>query len=103
MDIVIDETTKKGKKSNFLEYRVVGGVFDFTFIAGPTPQEVSRQYSEVVGKPAEVAYWGLGFHQCRYGYRDWIDVAGVVESYKEAKIPLESVSPLWSQSNFLTI
>jgi alpha-glucosidase len=54
-----------------LEYNVIGGVFDFYFLAGSEtdPAEVSRQYAQVVGTPAEVPYWSFGFHQCRYGYQ----------------------------------
>lgn len=54
-----------------LEYNVIGGVFDFYFLAGSEtdPAEVSRQYAQVVGTPAEVPYWSFGLHQCRYGYK----------------------------------
>jgi alpha-glucosidase len=54
-----------------LEYNVIGGVFDFYFLAGSTsdPAAVARQYSEIVGTPAEVPYWSFGFHQCRFGYQ----------------------------------
>ena len=54
-----------------LEYNVIGGVLDFYFLAGSEtdPAEVSRQYAQVVGTPAEVPYWSFGFHQCRYGYQ----------------------------------
>jgi alpha-glucosidase len=53
-----------------LEYNVIGGVLDFYFLAGSEtdPAEVSRQYAQVVGTPAEVPYWSFGLHQCRYGY-----------------------------------
>jgi alpha-glucosidase len=66
MDIKL--TNQAGKQS--LEYNVIGGVLDFYFLAGSTtdPAEVSRQYAEVIGLPAEVPYWSLGFHQCRFGY-----------------------------------
>lgn len=54
-----------------LEYNMIGGVIDFYFLAGSTsdPIQVSRQYAQVVGTPAEVPYWSFGFHQCRFGYK----------------------------------
>jgi alpha-glucosidase len=59
-----------------LEYNVIGGVLDFYFLAGSTsdPAAVARQYAAIVGTPAEVPYWSLGFHQCRFGYQSklWI-------------------------------
>lgn len=111
MDIVLDED---GEGANYLEYLAIGGVLDFYFLAGPSPTEVSRQYAEVVGTPALVPYWSLGvrydssrqakvsltsrganilvqFHQCKYGYRDWFEVAEVVHNYSAAGIPLEYV------------
>jgi len=53
-----------------LEYNVIGGILDFYFLAGSEtdPTAVARQYAEVVGYPAEVPYWALGFHQCRFAY-----------------------------------
>ena len=60
MDVVIDDS-----EGQFLEYNILGGVLDFYFMAGPSPADVSRQYSEVVGKSAMMPYWGFGYHQCR--------------------------------------
>lgn len=69
MDIKINQTADASAAS--LEYNVIGGVIDFYFLAGSTsdPTEVSRQYAQVVGTPAEVPYWSFGFHQCRFGYK----------------------------------
>ncbi|KAL2023098.1 hypothetical protein VTK56DRAFT_3704 [Thermocarpiscus australiensis] len=86
MDIKIDRTAQSGQ---YLEYNTLGGVLDFYFVAGPSPIEVARQYAEIVGAPAMVPYWGFGFHQCRYGYRDVFEVAEVVYNYSVARIPLE--------------
>lgn len=58
MDIVLDEDVDRDQ--NYLEYRAIGGILDFYFLAGPSPTEVSRQYAEVVGKPAMIPYWSLG-------------------------------------------
>jgi len=87
MDIKID----KDRSGQFLEYNTLGGVFDFYFVAGPTPVEVSRQYAQIAGLPAMMPYWGFGFHQCRYGYRDIFEVAEVVYNYSVAGIPLQTM------------
>ena len=84
MDIKINDTA-----GQYLEYNALGGVLDFYFMAGPSPVEVAQQISEVVGKPAMMAYWTFGFHQCRYGYQDVWQVAEVVHNYSAASIPLE--------------
>lgn len=88
MDIKIDNSD-----GQFLEYNALGGILDFYFVAGPSPNEVAAQYSEIVGKPAMQPYWGFGFHQCRYGYRDVFAVAEVVANYSAAGIPLEVSFP----------
>lgn len=36
-------------------------------------------------------YWGLGFHQCRFGYESIGEVAEVAANYSAAGIPLETM------------
>lgn len=49
-----------------ITFRTIGGIFDIYFFLGPTPADVVKQYSEIVGKPFMPPYWSLGFHLCRY-------------------------------------
>ncbi|CAF3506602.1 hypothetical protein FGSG_03462 [Fusarium graminearum PH-1] len=94
MDVFID----KKKDQQFLEYNIIGGVLDFYFVAGPSPREVAKQYAEIVTLPLMAPYWGLGFHQCRYGYRDVYEVAAVVANYSAAGIPLET---MWTDIDYM--
>ncbi|KAB8356560.1 hypothetical protein FH972_024142 [Carpinus fangiana] len=85
-DIKINDTA-----GQYLEYNTLGGVFDFYFLNGPEPRDVSRQYAEIAKLPALQPYWGLGYHNCRYGYQDAYAVAEVIANYSKAGIPLETM------------
>ncbi|KAG8814457.1 hypothetical protein FRC18_001947 [Serendipita sp. 400] len=74
-----------------LEYNMIGGAVDLYFLAGPNPVDVARQYAIVAGMPAEIPYWSLGLHQCRFGYKDIDEVKGVIANYSAAGIPLETM------------
>ncbi|PSR97618.1 glycosyl hydrolases family 31-domain-containing protein [Coniella lustricola] len=103
MDIVINKTADDGtgnQGQQYLEYNTLGGVLDFYFIAGPSPVDVASQYADVVGRPAMQPYWGLGFHQCRYGYQDVYNVAEVVQNYSNAQIPLET---MWTDIDYMDL
>ncbi|KAK3346990.1 glycosyl hydrolases family 31-domain-containing protein [Lasiosphaeria hispida] len=82
----------------YLQYTTIGGVLDFYFLAGPDPTSVSKQYAEVVGLPAMMPYWILGFHQCKYGWDDIGHVKQVVANYSAAGIPLET---LWGDIDYM--
>lgn len=95
MDIKINNTATEGQ---YLEYNTLGGVLDFYFVAGPSMIDVSQQYADIVGLPTEMPYWGLGFHNCRYGYQDAFEVAEVVYNYSQAAIPLET---MWTDIDYM--
>ncbi|KAK0616116.1 glycosyl hydrolases family 31-domain-containing protein [Bombardia bombarda] len=97
MDVVIDKTAGRSGQQ-FLEYNTLGGVLDFYFVAGPGPVEVAQQYADLAGHAAMMPYWGFGFHNCRYGYRDAFEVAEVVYNYSQASIPLET---MWTDIDYM--
>ncbi|PIG79150.1 lysosomal alpha-glucosidase [Aspergillus arachidicola] len=93
MDIFIDNNA-----TQYLEYNIIGGVLDFYFIAGPTPRDVAIQYAEITQTPLMTPYWGLGYHQCKYGYQDVYEVAAVVANYSTNNIPLETI---WTDIDYM--
>jgi len=110
--------TPRGAQQSLVQFRMIGGIFDFYFLSGPTPQNVIEQYGEVVGLPAWQPRWGFGFHLCRsvivhvpppvaqirrwylyitnqhdncsrWGYQNLNETRDQVTKMKEANIPLE--------------
>ncbi|KAJ8689619.1 hypothetical protein PTI98_012506 [Pleurotus ostreatus] len=81
--------TPPGSAVSLVEYRMIGGVLDFYFFSGPTPQDVIEQYGVLVGLPTWQPIWGFGFHLCRWGYRNIDETRQQVLAMKAANIPLE--------------
>lgn len=73
-----------------LTVQSAGGAMEIYVFGGPTPEEVIRQYLEVIGRPALMPHWSLGFHNCRWGYPDVQYVEAVVANYTAAGIPMQT-------------
>ncbi|GAM26216.1 hypothetical protein SAMD00019534_093910 [Acytostelium subglobosum LB1] len=83
-----------------LTYKVIGGVFDFFFFMGPTPESVVQQYSQVIGTPYMPSYWSLGWHQCRWGYKSANETFEVIYKYAQNNIPLET---MWNDIDYMNM
>ncbi|KAK2181122.1 hypothetical protein NP493_410g04035 [Ridgeia piscesae] len=70
-------------------FRTIGGILDFYVFTGPTPDDVIRQYTEVIGLPVMPPYWSFGFHLCRYGYKNSTEVQTVINRNRALGIPYE--------------
>ncbi|KAF6262828.1 glycosyl hydrolases family 31-domain-containing protein [Scenedesmus sp. NREL 46B-D3] len=90
MDVAADATA--------LTYKVIGGLVDLYFFTGPSPEEVVRQYHQVIGRPALPPYWSLGLHQSKWGYPNLEYVQDVVANHSAAGLPLETI---WSDIDYM--
>eukprot|EP01083_Nonionella_stella_P273802 929074_1 len=81
-----------------LKFDVIGGILDFYFFMGPDPESVIRQYHEVIGFPMMPPYWTLGFHHCRWGFKNVQELETVVSKYAQYEIPLETI---WVDIDYL--
>jgi alpha-glucosidase (family GH31 glycosyl hydrolase) len=43
--------------------RAIGGLLELYVFLGPSPEQVIRQYHQVVGPPMMPPYWALGAQQ----------------------------------------
>ncbi|XP_045876122.1 putative maltase-glucoamylase-like protein FLJ16351 isoform X2 [Meles meles] len=72
-----------------LTYRTTGGILDFYMVLGPTPELVTQQYTELIGRPAMTPYWALGFQLSRYGYQSDTEISQLYEAMMAAQIPYD--------------
>lgn len=78
------------KQGRILTYRTIGGIIDLRVFSGPSPADVVRQYTDVVGKPYMPPYWALGFHLCRWGYENATRTKEVTDNMIAAGIPMDT-------------
>ncbi|XP_054547898.1 probable maltase-glucoamylase 2 [Talpa occidentalis] len=70
-----------------LTYRTTGGILDFYMVLGPTPELVTQQYTELIGRPAMIPYWALGFQLSHYGYQNDTGISNLYRATIAANIP----------------
>jgi alpha-glucosidase (family GH31 glycosyl hydrolase) len=84
MDVVLSQRAA--------QFRLIGGVLEWYLFMGPTPEQVTQQYHGLIGRPALPPFWSLGFHQCKWGYKNIGELQQVVEAYAANQIPLDTIT-----------
>lgn len=65
------------------------GAIDVYILPGNSPAAVLRQYTALTGTTSMPPMFALGYHQCRWNYRDENDVKEVDEGFDEHDIPYD--------------
>lgn len=60
-------------------------------ITGCDLKGITKQFRSIIGKSYIPPLWGFGYGQSRYGYMNEADIREVVNGYRKAGIPLDSV------------
>lgn len=75
-----------------------GPTFDMYLIPGPSPSEILKRYTQLVGKASMPPLWALGQHQCRWSYPEQDVVQAVADSYANHDLPLDT---LWLDIDYM--
>ena len=74
-----------------MRYEADGGALDLYVIAGAAPLDIVRRFARLTGRQAMLPRWALGYHQCRYSYRDEGDISAIARELRERRIPCDAL------------
>lgn len=80
----------KTNGNTFVDTFSVGGVGDLYLIFGQTPDIVISKYQSIIGRPALMPQWSLGWHQSKYGYNNTQDLRDSMQKYLAYELPIDS-------------
>jgi alpha-glucosidase len=63
----------------------------YYFIHGPTPAEVLRKYTALVGRAPLPPLWALGYHQARFSYMGEREVLRIAGEFRRREIPCDAI------------
>lgn len=73
----VDVWRRNASPGTHTQWIAESGVLDLFLLLGPTPAAVAQQYARLTGTTALPQLFSLGYHQCRWNYRDQEDVKNV--------------------------
>ena len=88
IDISRDDTTKTTSTTR-THWISESGILDLFLLPGPDPHTFYQQYSILTGVTPLPTMFSLGYHQCRWNYKDETDVATVHAKFEELDYPYD--------------
>ncbi len=81
--------TLKTSKRTFFNRMSESGVFDLFLLPGSSPRDLYAQYATITGRLELPPIFALGYHQCRWNYKDERDVYEVHGKFEEYDYPYD--------------
>ena len=77
--------------SNTTQWRalVTAGELDYYFIGADNPADALNRYTQITGTAPVAPHWALGYMQSRYGYRNWSQMNGALNSFRTNDLPCD--------------
>ena len=89
LETFVDILTDADSRQKTSHWMSESGVLDIFLLLGPSPQLFSKQYVSLTGKASMPPLFALGYHQCRWNYRNERDVSDVNSNFDHNKIPYD--------------
>jgi alpha-glucosidase len=86
------------RQDESLHVGAMDGLPNVYFICGDTPAEVVEKLQRLSGTTPLPPLWGLGHHQCRWGYQTYQDLDRLDRSFRKHKIPCDG---LWLDIDYM--
>jgi len=85
----VDVENTNGGNGTKTHWMSESGVIDLFFLPGPNPAAFYGQYARLTGRMSLPPMFALGYHQCRWNYRDQDDIYSVHEKFEELDYPYD--------------
>mmetsp|Transcript_13615 Transcript_13615/g.29620 ORF Transcript_13615/g.29620 Transcript_13615/m.29620 type:complete len:1155 (-) Transcript_13615:134-3598(-) len=87
----IEETAQVGnvESASKTHFMSESGIVDLFLMPGPDPAALYEQYARLTGRMPLPPMFSLGYHQCRWNYRDEADVYQVHSKFEELDYPYD--------------
>ena len=76
----------------------LGSNNDLYIINGPKLRDVVRNFTQITGRADVPPLWSMGYHQCRWGYKNAPDFLALKDRFLEHDLP---VSALWYDIDYM--
>ncbi|HEY5507120.1 MAG TPA: TIM-barrel domain-containing protein, partial [Paludibacter sp.] len=73
----------------------ISDCIDYYFVYGGSADGTIAAYRELTGAAPMYGKWVFGFWQCRERYQSQDEITGVVEKYRDLKVPLDNIVQDW--------
>ena len=85
-----DLIIRSNENNVLLQHITIGGVIDYFITLNDTPDKALISLHDVIGHPALPPFWSLGFHQCKWGYKNDKEIRYVYNNYVSHQLPIDT-------------